>query len=158
MASSVRVCGSIRYVLLATALALLPLSKAGAEHADAGGAFAGHTMLLDDQFGGVAVEYMSADGRAYLWYRGEAKVVAGRWRLKPPNEICFSYPGYVFDYAPSIGPGEWFCMTFSVYYGALIAKRDGDRFELSRGSVPFKLRMGDFFGDFSALRRAASRR
>ena len=145
-----------RIAVALSALALCALGHAqdgGGEHSDAGGPFIGHTLIFEDGFRGVGVEYMGGDGRAHFWYRDESRVLLGRWR-REGDRVCFSYPDYVFDYAPDIGPGEWFCATLDAYYERLISKRDGDVFSLRSGEIPFMLRTGEYFGTFDALFRA----
>ncbi|MCI4663477.1 MAG: hypothetical protein MRY74_02030 [Neomegalonema sp.] len=150
--------GAGRRALLAAAIIVAAVGGARAEHADSGGPLVGHTIIMADGFGGVAIEYMAAKGKAHFWYRGEAKPIKGYWRVDPGGAVCFSYPDYTFDYAPNIKPGEWFCLSRPLYFERVIAKRPGDVFGLTRGVAPFTLSKGQYFGSFEAIQRAVGMR
>ena len=128
------------------------------EHSDTGGPFVGHTLLLRDGYGGIGVEYMSGDGGAHFWYQGESRILHGRWRVENDRRVCFSYPGYSFDYAPHIAPGEWFCIDLITYYDRIVSKRADDLFDLQTAAPPFVLRRGEYYSGFRDLQDAVTSR
>lgn len=69
--------------------------------------YAGFTVKSYDTSHGTQVEYMSPDGRCYLWYPGNTRVLPCKWKIaKKPKKVwpgqndktinvthvCYSYP------------------------------------------------------------------
>lgn len=133
------------------AAALVAASNAAAEHSDAGGPFVGHTILTNQPAVGSELEYFTADGRTFLWAPGHPSAAEGRWRVTEAGEICFVYPNTVFSFAPDFPHDEWFCRPLDQYYAYVVAKHDGDPFNLRSGVAPFAIGDLEFFYDFEAI-------
>lgn len=97
---------------------------------------------------GYQIEYYGADGRAYLWYPGNAVTAVGTYVVRPSMEpvnmfgdragvvICFDYGPN--SYNPSTGKaGEEECQSAYAFIAGIGGKRKGDVFSLSSGHVPF---------------------
>ena len=131
--------------MVAALLSLLFSSAPAAAQHSSRGALGGHTFLSYDATHGVQIEYMDKNGRAFLWYPEEKRVMKGVWRLKAPNEICFAYPGHASSEKLGVGLDGWICMTMRSFYDTTLAKRPDDPFSLASGDVPFVISKGAFF-------------
>ncbi|MBD0416219.1 hypothetical protein [Oryzicola mucosus] len=100
---------------------------------------------------GTQVEYLAANGRSYLWYPGNDKVVVGSWSVRNRDqktigggsyqipEICYTYSKATYNPVTGESGGELECSplsTFSIYINEMAP---GDPFRLASGSVPFPL-------------------
>jgi len=107
---------------------------------------------------GTQVEYHTADGRAFLWYPGNAIIVAGEWRVEempnapklwemPPGSgnivertlfwPCYRYGPNTYNPVTRQHGDKWQCVGLLTGIGEA---RDGDLFRLARGGpVPFVL-------------------
>ena len=142
-----------RILAALAAMLLLCAGSASAQHRDNGGPIAEHTFFSYDPTHRMQIEYLDGAGNAYLWYPHEARALAGVWRTED-DQICFSYPDYVFDLTPSMEPGAWICMTLAAFYQTTLSKVENDPFELRSGKVPFTLERSDYFDGFTAVVRA----
>lgn len=156
--SNITDCGRRLRVAGALCAAFLLAGSADAQHSDAGGPIAYHTFLSFDATNGVQIEYLDADGGAYLWYPERSETLRGAWRLAADGEICFVYPGYDANLDAGSSSGDWICMSLDAFYLTTLSKRDGDLFGLAAGDPPFTLRMSDYFDDFDAVEAAIERR
>ncbi|MEO9822315.1 MAG: hypothetical protein ABJ370_05955 [Paracoccaceae bacterium] len=94
---------------------------------------------------GTQIEHLSSDGRAYLWYPGNKRMVVGSWLVRPNprvptvGEICFQYGPNTFNPVTQQRGGRLNCTTS----GAFIIKENeytrGDPLNLSSGQIPFVL-------------------
>lgn len=105
---------------------------------------------------GWLAEYSTADGRTFLWYPGNTRVIEGRWKVetKPATlggrafdivEICFLYPGTYNELDDKSGD-EWDCWPAAYeaenHKGRAARGREtraGDVFGLTAGAVPYVL-------------------
>ena len=81
---------------------------------------------------GTQVEYLSPDGRAYLWYPGNPRILPGRWRVEKRGlgaQICFTY-------MPQPVSG-WSCQGGGNYLVNQAEIVDGDPLDLEGGKLPF---------------------
>jgi hypothetical protein len=94
---------------------------------------------------GTQVEYFSADGKVFLWYPGNAAIVAGEWKtgtvplIRKNNgaESRTELPTLCFKYA---GDAGFTCKDSSAYLRRVTDSTSGDPFGLShRTKPPFML-------------------
>jgi len=113
------------------------------------------TAMTYDAGHGTQIEYTSADGKTYLWYPGNTRIVPGRYKIdnmtlpldSRPNSpmvslaaMCFRYGANSHNPATGRKGGDWECLPLSIYADRRREVRKGDIFGLSgRQSVPFKL-------------------
>jgi hypothetical protein len=97
------------------------------------------TNMTWDSGHGTQVEYVSADGRTFLWYPGNKVILPGHWKMQGRN-VCFLYGANTYNPVTKVVGAVWECEPTNVY-GALQTERaKGDVFGLStRGAVPFIL-------------------
>lgn len=89
---------------------------------------------------GTQVEYLSADGRSFLWYPGNRALVPGQWKVEGRGgsaQMCFRYTSDSFNPATGQIGGGWDCRFGGAYLVDQYEILDGDPFGLSDGKVPF---------------------
>lgn len=103
-------------------------------------AIGGYTNMSYDSAHGTQVEYLTPNGRAYLWYPGNSVIVAGKWK-KTGNQMCFAYGADTYNPATGQRGGDWECMPFRLWWASLTERLKGDVLALEgRKAVPFKLK------------------
>lgn len=92
---------------------------------------------------GTQVEYTAADGKAYLWYPGNRRVVTGEWKTitdkQGSGQICFRYPSSSYNPATGQPGGTWSCTRAADYIWGEEEYTRGDPFNLDSGTMPFVL-------------------
>jgi len=105
--------------------------------------FEGNTALFSEKSHGTQIEYFAPDGRVYLWYPGNTRVVRGSWKVqKEPKkvaEICFMYPESSYNPVTKQRGGKWECNFHVVLSSDIKAVATGDPFDIETGRVPFPL-------------------
>lgn len=149
---------ALRALGLAAALSAAGAAPAEAQHGPDVGPLAYHTYLYFDDDGRNQIEYLDGDGRAYLWYPGEERVIEGRWRAPPEGGVCFTYSTTPADGPLGMRADQWVCEGWDLQRADVLAKAADDVFDLRSGAPPFMLRIDDYFDDLDAVRAAASRR
>ncbi|MBV9078895.1 MAG: hypothetical protein JO048_15645 [Methylobacteriaceae bacterium] len=154
-------------------------SVAGAPQPDAR-AFAsrvgGKTYLSFSPQHGTQVEYLSSDGRAYLWYPGNQQVLAGQWRAEPDPfapkflespigsgniyeapprfRLCYRYGPATYNPVTGSSGDKWECQGL---FQGLGEARPGDFFGLVRArAAPLVLSKQRY--SFEELRALVRRR
>ncbi|MEL6599768.1 MAG: hypothetical protein AAFR40_09600 [Pseudomonadota bacterium] len=91
---------------------------------------------------GNQIEYLSPDGKAFLWYPGNVELVIGDWRTEQlPDErrarMCYRYGPDTYNPVTEEAGGQWSCRfaAESLYISDEIV--DGDPVGLSGGALPF---------------------
>ena len=88
---------------------------------------------------GMQIEYLAADGGAWLWYPGNTKVLPGQWKSEGAD-ICFRYGKNSYNPVTKHKGGGWECGSVKVYSQTLVTSTKGDVFGLAgRKKVPFNL-------------------
>ena len=98
----------------------------------------GKTVLFFDEAHGNQVEFYDQDGRAFLWYPGNAKVVPGFWEIQD-EKICFLYGPDNLNPVTGKRGGKWYCSTIARWGDHIVDSVAGDVFKLSVSGLPFKL-------------------
>lgn len=114
------------------------------------------TRMSHDPSHGTQISFSATDGRAFLWYPGNAVVLQGTWRACedrfgftvkgaetttiPFGKLCFKYGPTTFNPATGSRGDEWECAAASTFDAKLVEQRAGDVFGLAkRTAVPFVL-------------------
>jgi hypothetical protein len=109
---------------------------------DVNALFEDKTIMTHGPGHGTQIEYFDEQGRAYLWYPGNSRVVTGDWALKMPKdryELCFNYD------TPSRNPvtlstsRKWKCRDLASFTQHTKETRLSDIFDLASKEVPFPL-------------------
>ena len=97
---------------------------------------AGITYSSFDNGHGYQVEYLSADGRAYLWYPGNHKPVVGAWK-RVLDEVCYRYGKNTYNPQTFQRGGTWHCEYSGRLEFHVTAYQRGDIFNLKSGRIPY---------------------
>lgn len=142
-----------------TRLALLPNSTFTVEGLRQ--RYAGATHLGYSKQHGTQVEFLSPDGRAFLWYPGNRAVVIGAWTAEPnirkdnsgPGAICFRYGPNTYNPVTRQGGGAKNCVPAKWFLHGESGYVRGDPFNLASGRIPFVMERE--FYSLNRLRRGA---
>lgn len=91
---------------------------------------------------GTQIEYFGSDGRAFLWYPGNSRIVPALWELRPgtlSHSICFKYSKRSYNPLTKQDGSRWNCISLGHWAKDIVEKRSGDIFKLSTGRVPHPL-------------------
>ena len=100
------------------------------------------TYLSFNTFHGFQVNYIASDGRAWLWYPGNGKGVPEEWsrnRVNGVQALCFRHPGNSYNPATGRRGGVGECQSLELSQKAIVARLNGDPFNLASGNVPYRL-------------------
>lgn len=103
--------------------------------------YSGATTLDYSEQHGTQVEYMAADGRAYLWYPGNSRVVVGQWKTQTARngagEICFRFGTNTYNPVTKTRGGYWNCRNGRGFIFLEEEYTTGDPFNLESGRIPY---------------------
>ena len=99
------------------------------------------------------IEFHSADGRTFLWFPGNRRIVKGWWKVERRTRsspfsrkkysvatLCYRYGPNTYNPVTKESGGKWKCLYPGVVFKTKTSKRNGDVFGLSRRTtVPFVL-------------------
>lgn len=121
------------------------------------------TMIAYDGSHGLQIEYLSADGEAFLWYPGNQRIVSGEWKLEKSetfyqaktengwhiprlgyfkdglkyrahSKICYRYTGNTYNPVTKQRGGNWQCSGAPLLLNHKFRSTvSGDPFNLSEG-------------------------
>ncbi|WCL50625.1 hypothetical protein [Leptospira sp. GIMC2001] len=95
---------------------------------------------FEKDYHGNQIEYNSIDGRTYLWYPINKKLVAGFFKVKDNRVICFNYQGNVKNTFTGEVGGVWNCQPLSIYISGIKEKKNHNVFQFNESrKVPFIL-------------------
>jgi hypothetical protein len=108
--------------------------------------FACRTLMSFDPGHGTQVYYMRPDGTEFLWYPGNAVVLASKWRFtqRVPDspqlgvDLCFQYATNTYNPMTKQQGGQWECRAAQANAYRVVERATGDIFGLSR-RLPFVL-------------------
>jgi hypothetical protein len=127
----------------ALAIALTALVASCQTTADVPTDLGGTTVLFYNQAHGVQVEYYTKNGRSYLWYPGNSRSLAGKWKKEMDGKlICFSYPSNSYNPVTKERGGDWKCRLTRNFERHVTQTCKGDVFRLASGKIPFVLKKG----------------
>jgi hypothetical protein len=89
---------------------------------------------------GTQVEYHAPNGKTYLWYPGNSKIVVGDWEIRPSQhkspELCYRYGTDTYNPVTRTDGGNWRCGD--IRYSDMDILR-GNPFRLRPGDVPRRI-------------------
>lgn len=147
----------MKYVFL---LFFISLSPAYAETVQSlNSSLSGQTVHWYDKSHGNQIEYLAENGRMYLWYPNNRRVVQGAWKVQPGKtcgpdsegylrctssrkpDLCFKYPSKTRNPVTGQTGGSWECLPWQYHRKALVGMKSGDVFNLALSrKVPFRLK------------------
>lgn len=99
-------------------------------------AVSNRTMMMRDSHHGDQFEFLSNDGRTWLWYPGNRTLVRGDWKADRSN-ICFRYGANAYNPVTKQQGGKWECTPFANWKPRALGAYRGDVFDLTqRNAVP----------------------
>ncbi|WP_162929993.1 hypothetical protein [Pseudophaeobacter sp. EL27] len=101
----------------------------------------GWTYLSFSPAHGFQVNYLSADGRAWLWYPGNTHGVPEEWKLDRvagQSSVCWRHPSNSFNPVTKQTGGTFACEPLSLAQRAVVARLPGDHYALSNGQIPYQ--------------------
>lgn len=103
---------------------------------------ASSTYLSFNKFHGFQVNYIAPGGRAWLWFPGNSKSVPEEWKLDTVNgikAICFRHSSNSRNPATGRRGGAFQCQSLDLSQKTIVARLQGDVFNLASGEVPYRL-------------------
>ena len=100
------------------------------------------TYLSFSSAHGFQVNYLRADGRAWLWYPGNSVGVPEEYETRTVNgtkAICWRHPSDSYKPVTRQHGGEFVCTPLELAQKANVAVLRGDPFSLASGKVPYRL-------------------
>lgn len=91
---------------------------------------------------GFQVNYLGADGHAWLWYPGNRRGVAEEYQLSyawGEKVICWRHPSDSYNPVTRKKGGDYACESLDLAQRSIVAVLKGDVFELKSGAVPYRL-------------------
>jgi hypothetical protein len=99
-------------------------------------AVSNRTMMMRDGHHGDQFEFLSNDGRTWLWYPGNRTLVRGDWKADG-SRICFRYGKNAYNPVTGQQGGKWECTPFADWKPRALGGYRGDVFGLTqRDQVP----------------------
>lgn len=94
----------------------------------------GKTIRTSSHAHGSQYEYFSPDGRTYLWYPSNRRIVQGEWKSRF-TRICFRYGPDTYNPVTKQEGGEWDCRKFWRWSLVVKGRFDGDPFGLAESPL-----------------------
>lgn len=117
--------------------------KAALRAPEAARAFLGDTTYQrHDVFHGTQIVYLTADGRAHLWYPGNRISLPGTWKIDKRSigsDLCFRYGPNTHNPVTKQSGSYWSCDMLNAQLRDMTAVVAGDPFNIASGRVPFVL-------------------
>lgn len=107
--------------------------------------YSGRTVVYYERSHGTQVEYYSPTGGAHLWYPGNRRSLAGRWKIDGSGKgarICFQYGANTYNPVTGHVGGGWECSSEIRHRSIIKSSCVGDKFSLASGSIPFRMTGG----------------
>lgn len=111
-----------------------PSNTSGIDH------LTNQTIIFFDKAHGTQVAYLADDGSEWLWYPTNRSALLGYWKTENNNGaplICFRYPNSSINPVTRVAGPQWECSLLANYDTRIVAKAEGDVFNLSSGKIPF---------------------
>jgi len=99
---------------------------------------AGNTYLSFSQAHGFQVNYLDADGRAWLWYPGNRVGLPERWRVDLARDaVCWRHPSQSYNPVTKRYGGQEQCMALALARRTIVSTLPGDPYDLRSGNIPY---------------------
>ncbi|WP_019298004.1 MULTISPECIES: hypothetical protein [unclassified Leisingera] len=108
---------------------------------------ADQTLMLFDPQHGFQIVYFASEEQSWLWYPGNRISLPASVRQEA-DRICFKYPAESFNPVTKAVGGNWNCIPNFLHDGLTVAAAEGDVFNLSAGTVPYRRSKCDGTGRF----------
>lgn len=108
---------------------------------------------------GTQVEFLAANGSAFLWYPGNRVLVVGRWETRDFDspyspDMCFKYGGNTYNPVTKTVGGNWTCRHGRGFIRQANGIVRNDIFDLQSGRIPFVMPKGPKLSFPSLLQKA----
>lgn len=103
---------------------------------------ANYTYLTFSSAHGFQVNYIASGGRAWLWYPNNSRGLPEHYsfaRVNGIDALCWSHPNNSHNPVTGKSGGGLSCQSLSLSRRTVISELRGDIFNLSTGSIPYKL-------------------
>lgn len=100
------------------------------------------TYLSFSHAHGFQVNYFGRNGKAWLWYPGNASGVPEEWKLDRVGNaraLCFRHPSHSYNPVTRKSGGAYACQSLSFSQKTIVARLKGDPYRLASGAVPYRL-------------------
>ena len=107
---------------------------------DAEGTYRDYTIFYYDPQHGTQVEYYSKNGKSFLWYPGNTRIVWGDWKVEAKSgqqsNMCHRYQTNSYNPVTKVRGGNWECVNMVRQQSSIQNRILGDPFGLTSGKVP----------------------
>jgi len=100
------------------------------------------TYLSFSSAHGFQVNYIAPQGKAWLWYPGNQRVVPEEYKqdiVSGQEAICWRHPSNSYNPVTQASGGAFACQSLALTQRTIVAALPGDPFSLETGTVPFPL-------------------
>ncbi|WP_264212074.1 hypothetical protein [Leisingera thetidis] len=112
----------------------------------------GWTYLSFSGAHGFQVNYLAANGRAWLWYPGNSAGVPEEWKLDTvagQKAVCWRHPSNSYNPVTKQTGGPFACQSLALSQRSIVARVAGDPYGLSSGQIPYKRAKCDAPAEFA---------
>jgi len=98
------------------------------------------TIIYYQHGHGVFIEHTSKDGRVYMWYPRNKRIVHGTWGLRDFQgpKLCYKYLNSVHGITGEFEPNECIPPAQKLVGAEILDSRSGDPFGLAAGAIPYQ--------------------
>lgn len=100
------------------------------------------TYLSFSQAHGFQVNFLSTNGKAWLWYPGNRIGVPEEYKtdiVAGQEAICWRHPSGSYNPVTKTRGGDFVCQSLALTQRTIVASLPGDPFKLRTGQIPFVL-------------------
>ena len=103
------------------------------------------TIIYYQRGHGVFVEFTSADGKVFMWYPRNQRIVNGSWGLRDFDgpKLCYKYFASVHGVTGEFEPTECISPSQKLIGAEMLDSRSGDPFGLATGKIPYSKKARD---------------
>ncbi|XDD45426.1 hypothetical protein AB3N60_11990 [Leptospira sp. WS39.C2] len=95
---------------------------------------------FDPNFHGNQIAFNETNGKTYLWYPNNKKLIMGNYKIKNNSVLCFMYFGNVKNEVTGEVGGVWNCTPLHSYYVRIKEKTNSNVFQMNESlKMPFIL-------------------
>ena len=101
------------------------------------------TYLSFSRAHGFQVNYLAAQGKAWLWYPGNLRGVPEEYKrdeVSGQDVICWRHPPNSYNPVTHTKGGSFACQNLMLSQRTIVAALTGDPFSLQTGRVPYPLK------------------
>jgi len=101
----------------------------------------GYTYLSFSKAHGFQVNYLGSGGKAWLWYPGNTAGVPEEWKRSTVGNtpaVCWRHPRASYNPVTKTSGGDFACEALSFAQKTIIARLQGDVYNLASGAIPYR--------------------